>query len=163
VIIRHDRRDRESLVDPGKWPAITSFFRGHGAAMLIASRWLLTAAHVAHYIPADHRVFVELRGQRYAISRVILHPAWQDTWEQEDEDIVGDTVDLAVVELETPVEGVHPFDLYTGSDETGQEALHLAGVSSWQHQGGRPLGLYGCIEHYTRVSRYADWIRETCV
>jgi secreted trypsin-like serine protease len=42
-------------------------------------------------------------------------------------------------------------------------ALHLAGVSSWQHQGGRPLGLYGCIEHYTRVSRYADWIRETCV
>lgn len=233
MIIRHDRRDRESLVDPCKWPAITTFFRGHGAATLIASRWLLTAAHVARHIPTDHRVFVELREQHYAISRVILHPAWQDTWEQEDEDTVGDTVDLAVVELETPVEDVRPFDLYTGSDETGQEALLLgagqygnglvgargsdcqlrrvtniiddsdaywlklrfdappggtllegvcghgdsggpaliqrdsalllAGVSSWQHQGGRPLGLYGCIEHYARVSRYVDWIRETCV
>jgi Trypsin len=109
MIIRHDRRDRESLVDPCKWPAITSFFRGHGAATLIASRWLLTAAHVARHIPADHRVIVELWEQRYAISRVILHPAWQDTWEPEDEDIVGDTVDLALVKLEAPVEPVRPL------------------------------------------------------
>jgi secreted trypsin-like serine protease len=231
MIIRHDCSDRQSLVDPCKWPAITSFFRGPGAASLIAPRWLLTAAHVARHIPTDRRVVVELPEQRYAISRVILHPAWQDTWDLED--IVGDTVDLAVVELETPVEDVHPFDLYTGSDETGQEvlllgageygnglvgargsdrqlrrvtnivddsdaywlklgfdappggtllegvcghgdsggpaliqrdsALLLAGVSSWQHQGGRPLGVYGCIEHYARVSRYVDWIRQTCV
>lgn len=233
MIIRHDRRDRESLVDPCKWPAITSFFRGHGAASLIAPRWLLTAAHVGCRIPASHRVFVELREKRYTISRVILHPDWQDTWEEEDEDNVGDTIDLAVVELETPVEDVRPFELYTGSDETGQEVLLLgagqygngligargsdrqlrrvtnivddsdsywlkmrfdappdgtplegvcghgdsggpaliqrgsqlllAGVSSWQHQGGRPLGLYGCIEHYARVSCYTGWIRETCV
>ncbi len=46
MIIRHDRRDRESLVDPCKWPAITGFFRGNGAATLIAPTWLLTAAHV---------------------------------------------------------------------------------------------------------------------
>jgi hypothetical protein len=51
MIIRHDRSDRQSLVDPCKWPAITSFFRGPGAASLIAPTWLLTAAHVARHIP----------------------------------------------------------------------------------------------------------------
>jgi hypothetical protein len=232
VIIRHDRSDRQSLVDPCKWPAITSFFRGPGAASLIAPTWLLTAAHVARHIPTDHRLRVELREKRYAIARVIPHPAWHETWEDEDEDTIGDTVDLALVELEAPVEGVRPFPLYTRSDETGQEVillgagqygnglegargsdrqlrqvtnivddsddywlkcrfdappagtslegvcgggdsggpaliradseLLLAGVSSWQHQGGKPLGLYGCIEHYARVSRYVDWIGETC-
>lgn len=232
MIIRHDRSDRESLVDPCKWPAITSFFRGHGAASLIAPTWLLTAAHVARHIPTDRRLSVELREKRHTIARVILHPDWLDTWEQDDEDAVGDTVDLALVELETPAEDVHPFELYTRSDEKGQEVillgsgecgngmkgargsdrqlrrvtniidesnaywlafrfdappagtslegvcgrgdsggpaliqqgsqLLLAGISSWQRQGGRPLGLYGCIEHYTRVSCYIDWIRKTC-
>lgn len=232
MIIRHDRSDRESLVDPCKWSAITSFFRGYGAASLIAPTWLLTAAHVARHIPTDRLSSVELREKCYTIARVILHPGWLDMREQDDEDAVGDTVDLALVELETPVEDVRPFELYTRSDEKGQEVillgagqygnglkgargtdrqlrrvtniidesdaywltfrfdappagtllegvcgrgdsggpaliqhdsqLLLAGVSSWQHQGGRPLGLYGCIEHYARVSCYVDWIRETC-
>lgn len=38
----------------------------------------------------------------------------------------------------------------------------IAGVSSWQDTGDKPLGTYGCIEHYTRVSKFVDWIRETC-
>jgi hypothetical protein len=232
VIIRHDRSDRQSLVDPCKWPAITSFSRGPGAASLITPTWLLTAAHVARHIPSDARLSVDLREKHYAVTRVILHPTWQDTWEEEDEDSVGDTVDLALVELETPVEDVRPYALYKRSDETGKEVillgagqygnglegargsdrqlrrvtnivdesdaywlkcrfdappdgtflegvcgggdsggpaliqesseLLLAGVSSWQHQGGKPLGLYGCIEHYARVSRYLDWIHEIC-
>jgi hypothetical protein len=37
--------------------------------------------------------------------------------------------------------------------------LRLAGVSSWQeHQG--PLGTYGCVEHYTRISTCLEWIRD---
>jgi secreted trypsin-like serine protease len=43
----------------------------------------------------------------------------------------------------------------------GAELL-LAGVSSWQNQRGKRLGLYGCIEHYARVSPYVEWIRTTC-
>lgn len=232
MIIRHDRSDRESLVDPCKWPAITSFFRGHGAASLIAPTWLLTAAHVARRIPTDRQISVEIAQKRYALARVIIHPDYNETWEQADENIVGDTVDLALVELETPIEDVVPFPLYTRSDEQGQEIvvlgagqygdgmrgargsdrqlrrvtnivdeandywlkfrfdsppagtflegvaghgdsggpalirhnadLLLAGVSSWQNTNGGPLGLYGCVEHYTRVSRFVDWIRSTC-
>jgi hypothetical protein len=37
------------------------------------------------------------------------------------------------------------------------EAVTVAGVSSWQQHDG-PLGTYGCVEHYARVSTHADWI-----
>jgi hypothetical protein len=36
--------------------------------------------------------------------------------------------------------------------------LRVAGVSSWQDHDG-PLGTYGCIEHYARVSPHVSWIR----
>lgn len=234
MIIRHDRRDRESLVDPCKWPAITSFFHGSGAASLIAPTWLLTAAHVARHLPADRPFSVILAEKRYPIARVILHPEYNSIWEDADadDDEIGDMVDLALVELSAPVEGVSPYKLYVHSDELGQECLLLgagqygdglrgargsdhqlrrvtnvvdeanaywlkfrfdapsdgtflegvcgggdsggpafiqrdgeifiAGISSWQHQQGKPLGLYGCIEHYTRVSCFIDWIHSIC-
>jgi Trypsin len=39
--------------------------------------------------------------------------------------------------------------------------LRVAGVSSWQDHDG-PLGTYGCIEHYARVSPYVAWARGVC-
>lgn len=229
MIIRHDRRDRESLVDPCTWPAITTFFHGNGAASLIAPTWLLTAAHVARLLANGRPPFsVELAQKRYAITRVIVHPDYDPVWEDREEDEVGDSVDLALVELGTPVAQVQPYALYTSGDESGQECLLLgagqygdgvrgargsdhqlrrvtnvveevdsywlkfrfeappqgtplegicgggdsggpafiqvkgtlllAGISSWQRQGGKPIGLYGCIEHYTRVSCFLNWI-----
>lgn len=232
MIIRHDRSDRDSLVDEAQWPALTSFFRGRGGATLIAPAWLLTAAHVAQSIPSEVRLSVELAGKRYPIARTILHPAFDREWSSEDEDNEHETVDLALVELEVPVTHVRPFDLYDRQDEQGQEAFLLgrgefgngirgvrgfdralrqvtnqieavnsywlnmrfdappagtklegvcgngdsggpafiqhadhfllAGVSSWQQLGGRPLGTYGCIEHYTRISCFIDWIHSVC-
>ena len=233
MIIRHDRSDRDSLVDEKQWPALTSFFRGHGGASLIAPTWLLTAAHVAKDIPTEVRLSVELAGKRYPIAHTILHPAYDREWRAGEEDDENNIVDLALVELEAPVESVLPFDLYDRFDEQGQEVLLLgggefgngirgargtdralrqvtnkidevddywlklrfdappdgtflegvcgrgdsggpafiqrdhrfllAGISSWQQTGGdRPLGLYGCVEHYTRVSCFIDWIRSTC-
>lgn len=62
----------------------------------------------------------------------------------------------------TQLEGV------AGEGDSGGPAflLHkgqffIAGVSSWQDHGDRPLGTYHCIEHYVRVARYAPWIRLT--
>jgi len=154
MIIRHDRSDRQSLVDLCKWPAITSFFRGPGAASLIAPTWLLTAAHVARRIPTDHRSHVELREKRYAIARVILHPAWRAGWEaeEEDEDTIGDTVDLALVELDAPVEDVRLFPLYSGSDETGQEVM-LLGAGQY---GNGLEGVRGSDRQLRRVTNIVD-------
>jgi hypothetical protein len=42
-----------------------------------------------------------------------------------------------------------------------RDELTVAGVSSWQEHDG-PLGTYGCVEHYVRVSSHIGWIRATC-
>jgi hypothetical protein len=233
MIIRHDRSEKESVIKENTWPGVTTFFRGHGAATLIAPTWLLTAAHVARDIPppAEHPLSIELAGNRYRIARVVMHPAYRHAWVEEEEGN-SDTVDLAAVELETPVSDVVPYALYDRFDERGQEVLLLgwgesgnglrgalsidrslrqatniidetddywlkfrfdappagtrlegvcgrgdsggpafirqderlllAGVSSWQEDNDRGLGLYGCVEHYARVSTHLEWIRETC-
>lgn len=231
MIIRYDRSDKESIVNASDWPGVTNFFRGSGAATLIAPDWLLTTAHVARHIPTDIKVSVELVGKRYPN----YQPAWEQyKWDAESIDLAAmhDTIDLAVVQLERPVEDVTPFKLYERFDEVGQEVILLgwgecgnglhgargadhslrratnlihevddywikyrfeappagtviegvsaggdsggpalllhddqfkiAGVSSWQDTGDKPLGTYGCIEHYARVSKFVGWIRETC-
>ncbi len=42
------------------------------------------------------------------------------------------------------------------------QGLLLAGISSWRETFDQPVGLYGCIENYTRVSSFLPWIRLTC-
>jgi hypothetical protein len=62
----------------------------------------------------------------------------------------------------TPLEGVG------GEGDSGGPALVrdgdrllVAGVSSWQEHDG-PLGTYGCVEHYARVSTQLPWFRKVC-
>jgi hypothetical protein len=134
LILRHDRPDADCLVDEDDWPAIVSFFGGDGAATLVAERWLLTARHTAANIPRDHRV------------------------------TIGDWLQMRFDRPPgcTPLEGV------CGESDSGgpalvesDGALAIAGVSSWQDHDG-PLGTYGCIEHYARVSSRVGWIRAIC-
>ena len=127
MIIRHDRTDRESLVNPREWPAITTFFQGRGAGSLIAPTWLLTAAHVARRIPTDHPFSVEFGEKSYLIARVLLHPSYDPLWDEGevDKEKINETTDIALVELAIPVRNVVPYELYTRSDEMGQELLLL--------------------------------------
>jgi hypothetical protein len=86
---------------------------------------LLTAAHVAEIIPTEVRLSVELARKRYPIARTILHPAYDHAWRAGDEDDGNNAVDLALVELEAPVENVLPFDPFDRSAEHGQEVFLL--------------------------------------
>lgn len=233
MIIRHDRSDRHCLVNPKDWPGFTSFFRGHGGALLIAPTWLLTAAHVATLLPVERHPSIEVAEERRSIVRVVIHPEFAPEWSEEDADNGRHTVDLALVELDVSITHVPPYELYTDNDEVGQEVillgsgqfgdgkrgaggidrglrratnkidaaddywlafrfdeppdctelegvsgagdsggpafiqrdgrLLLAGISSWQHfKGNAHLGMYGCVEHYSRVSRFIDWIQVSC-
>jgi hypothetical protein len=143
VILRHDRPDTDCLADERDWPAIMTFFGGDGAGTLIADRWLLTAAHTARSIPVHHRVAVGGRPRR--VVGAVLHP---------------DGDDLAVVELDRPVDGVDPLALHERADEAGAEAL-LLGRGDFGNGRDGVLGADGRLRCVTNRIDGADerWLR----
>jgi hypothetical protein len=110
IIIRHDRSD-------ANYVALAKGFLAYGdvveaGSTLIASRWLLTAAHVAQEI-SPYTSFVVVNGRRYAIDLVILHPDYVKAG-------LRGPRDLALLRLTTPVKGVEPVSLYRSQDEAEQ-------------------------------------------
>lgn len=118
IITRHDRDDARylelgqryaptlvalNLQAPGDPPD------GHG--VLIAERWVLTAAHVAAELDPGHSVTIA--GEHYQTALVLLHPAWTG----------GATHDIALVRLAVPVHGVTPVTPYAGDDEVGRAVV----------------------------------------
>ena len=112
MILRHDRHDRDCIVDESEWRSIVAFFDGDGGATLVGDRWLLTAAHTAANLAGDQRV--RIGGREIRVARVIVHPTCS-----------GRPVDLALVELGAPAAGVPVIALHTARDEARREALLL--------------------------------------
>ena len=63
---------------------------------------------------------MELAGRRYPLGCVALHPEYRADWEAEGEDEGADTVDLALVELATPVEEISPLPSMKGATSSAQ-------------------------------------------
>jgi hypothetical protein len=103
VILRHDRRDADCLVDEAQWRSIVTFFDG------VDDRWL----------------------------RLRFDPP-PDCTEREGVGGEGDSGGPALIRA--------------------RGTVTVAGVSSWQDHEG-PIGTYGCVEHYARVSTQVPWIR----
>jgi hypothetical protein len=87
-------------------------------------------------------------------ARVVLHPAYGPAWEKADEDEVGETVDLALVALTTPVENVEPYALYASSDKVGQQCL-LPGAGQYAD------GLQGARGSGHQLRRVTNVVEET--
>jgi len=73
IVLRDDVPEAESIALGALYPA-TGHFDGSVACTLIRPRWAITAAHVAEEQQpfVDH--FVEFKGQRYAVVKMIFHP-----------------------------------------------------------------------------------------
>ena len=107
IIIRHDRDDARYIELGSRYPAVC-FVGRDGEGTLIASDWVLTAAHVAAGIPKNSMKVTFDR--EYRIEKIIIHPGWRD----------GGPNDLALIRLSEPVSGIKPVSVYTATDETGK-------------------------------------------
>ncbi len=108
IIIRHDVDSAAYLQGDDAYPAVFDVFeRRGGVATLVAPQWALTVGHVGQDVPPGHGVTIA--GQSYTVERAVLHPEW-DT----------NHLEMALLEMDRPVQGVAPVLLYEKSDEMGQ-------------------------------------------
>lgn len=110
IIRRHDQPDSLYLELGSRYRAVahmnlpTPQGAADGEAVLIAPRWVLTAAHVATEVEPGHRITVA--AIEYSLDSVVLHPDWDDG-----------PHDLALLRLAAPVLGTTPAALYRDSLE----------------------------------------------
>jgi Trypsin len=133
VVWRHDVPPAAALALGAKFPAVGRV-RPDGSATLIAPTWVLTAAHVGAIIKADSTV--EFEGKRYAVKRVVMHPKGIADPARPNQP---PEVDLALLELATPVTGIAPLALHRAQDEMGKP-LAIVGYGDFA-AAGAPLVL----------------------
>lgn len=129
ILIRHDVSDAAYRVAPSEFPALVDL-PGEGHGVLIAPRWVLTAAHaVSWQMKVDS---VMLNGTPRPVTRVIKYPGYTTLPKQLiDEAVKSDDPgpalkflasqnDVALLELASPVRDVKPATLYSGDEKPGQ-------------------------------------------
>lgn len=132
MITRHDVDDDAYLQAEGAYHAVFDVFEGRGGvATLVAPQWALTVGHVGEDIPQGHQVTIA--GQSYTVKQVVLHPDWETR-----------NLEMALVELNRPIDGVDPIPLYNIGDEQGQ-------IVTFVGRGDSGTGLTGPVSRDHRL------------
>jgi hypothetical protein len=130
VVIRSDVDDAEYRVQASEFPALAEM-PGEGQGVLIAPRWVVTAAHAAPMQMQGMEEDVTIAGVARKVERVIKYPGYKrlpDKLVKEalaSGDIsrvwafLGASNDIALIELASPVADVTPVPLYRGNKEVG--------------------------------------------
>ena len=113
IIRRHDVADAEYLALGEKYGgAVIKLAAGNGT--LIRPTWIVSAAHV---VSSDRIVNeVTIDGEVYKFKQKIIHPGFAMGGGR-----IG--VDIALIELEKPVNGHEMAELYSKDDEVGNEII----------------------------------------
>lgn len=132
VVIRADVDDSNYRIDQSAFPALADM-PGEGHGVLIARKWVLTAAHAAPMEGMDAEVAIN--GNAYKVARVFVHPGYkrmpdalgQEALKSGDPSrihaFLAGSDDIALIELDAPVEQVVPVALYRGGDEVTKVAM----------------------------------------
>jgi hypothetical protein len=125
ILIRADRDDEEYRELATRYPAAVGLGVVEGTGVLIAPRWLLTAAHQGAALRAAKGA-LRIGNASHEIQEVFVHPDWRP----------GGDADLALVLLRTPVAEREAAPIYRLSGEAG-EAARIVGTGATGRIGDR--------------------------
>ncbi|WP_448566120.1 trypsin-like serine protease [Thalassotalea ganghwensis] len=124
IVIRHDVQDSKYRATKNDFPALATFYNDGAHGTLIHPKWVVTAAHATFCIESG--TFVVINDMTRKIKKLHVHPDYQP----------GKSHDIALVELEQPVEDVEPVKIYNQGDELHKQVWFI-GI------GGTGTGLTG--------------------
>jgi len=163
VVIRDDVDDARYQIDASVFPALADM-PGEGHGVLIAPRWVLTAAHAA---PMEGRgATITINGNGYGVERVFLHPGYRKMPEALGKEAMATgsasnihaflaaSDDIALIRLAAPVGDVPPVALYRGADEVTQVAALIGRGAT----GNGATGLVPGGPHRTTLRRACNAI-----
>lgn len=128
IVIRHDVDDSAYQVPASAYPALVDL-PGEGHGVLVASQWVVTAAHAAPMQGMEGEVSVG--GVARKVKRVIPYPGYRKAPDELVKEglasgdfsklhaFLAASNDIALVELASPVTDVTPVPLYRGNKEMG--------------------------------------------
>ena len=126
IVLRDDVDDAQYRIDGSEFPALADM-PGEGHGVLIAPRWVVTAAHAAPMDGMGAEVVID--GSPYRVERVYLHPGYRKMPEALGKEalatgdpsrihaFLANSDDIALIRLAAPVEAVRPVRLYRGTEE----------------------------------------------
>lgn len=132
LLIRPDRDDAEYLELASRYGSAVAL-QPEGEGVLIAPRWILTAAHRAQAIKDIPRYRLRIDGVEHELVAAHVHPGWRK----------GDSSnDIGLLQLRSDVKGIEPTPIYRVADEAGKTVI-LAGHGATGKIGAAPSGKDG--------------------
>lgn len=132
ILIRPDRDDAEYLELATRYPASIALPAG-GEGVLIAPRWVLTAAHRANTLrQMNPAAKLTVAGRDHDIEAIHIHPDWK----------TGEATDIALLLLRKDVRGIEPLPIYRAGDESAKGVV-IVGHGETGKIGAKPAASDG--------------------